>query len=145
MWGIVSATTALLTLTAGTLYERRFGVRIHPVNASLVQCGVGLLVALPLAAMFEPMHVRVTAGLAVSLSYLVLGNSIVSLTLLMAMIRLGEASRVSALFFLVPPTTALLAWLALGQSLPAAGWAGLAVSAVGVAIVTLERRPARVA
>ncbi len=145
VWGIVSAAVALLTLTAGTLYERRFGVRQHPVTASIVQCGVGLLVALPLAAVFEPMHVRLTGGLAVSLTYLVLGNSIVSLTLLMAMIRLGEASRVSALFFLVPPTTALLAWLALGQSLTLAGWGGLAVSAVGVAIVTLERRTANTA
>ena len=141
VWGILAATTALLTLTAGTLYERRFGVRQHPVMASIVQCGMGLLVALPLAAIFEPMHVQVTAGLAMSLTYLVLGNSIVSLTLLMAMIRLGEASRVSALFFLVPPTTALLAWLALGQALAPVGWAGLAVSAIGVAIVTLERRP----
>lgn len=143
VWGIAAATMALLTLTGGTLYERRFGVRQHPVIAAIVQCGVGLLVALPLALAFEPMRVAPSLGLAVSLAYLVLGNSIVSLTLLMTMIRLGEASRVSALFFLVPPVTALMAWLALDQGLPPAGWAGMALSAVGVAMVTLERRAAR--
>jgi drug/metabolite transporter (DMT)-like permease len=139
-WGLLCAAAALAGITAGTLYERRFGIRQHPVTASLVQCGVGLLVSLPLAALFEPMRLRLTMGLAVSLGYLVLCNSIVALTLLLAMIRLGEASRVSALFFLVPPVTALLAWLVLGEAVAPLGWAGLAVSAVGVAIVTLERR-----
>ena len=143
LWGLLAAAVALLAMTAGTLYERRFGVRQHPLVASLVQCGVGLLVALPLAAAFEPMQVRLTAGLALSLAYLVFGNSIVSMTLLLAMIRAGEASRVSALFFLVPAVTSVLAWLVLGQAVAPLGWAGLAVAAAGVAIVTLERAPRR--
>lgn len=141
LWGLLCAAAGLAGITLGTLYERRFGSRQHPVTASIVQCGVGLLVSLPLAAALEPMRLEVTTGLAVSLGYLVLCNSIVALTLLMAMIRLGEASRVSALFFLVPPTTALLAWAVLGERLPPLGWAGLAASAAGVAVVTLERRP----
>jgi drug/metabolite transporter (DMT)-like permease len=138
--GLLWAAVALAGITFGTLYERRFGTRVHPVMASLVQCGVGLLVILPLAALTEPMRLHVTASLALSLAYLVLCNSIVAITLLLAMIRMGEASRVSALFFLVPPMTALLAWSVLGETLPLLGWAGLAVSAAGVAIVTLERR-----
>jgi len=138
--GLLWSMVALAGITFGTLYERAFGIRQHPVMASLVQCGVGLLVVLPLAAVFEPMRLQVTTGLVLSLGYLVFGNSIVAISLLLAMIRIGEASRVSSLFFLVPPVTALLAWGVLGETLPAAGWAGLAVSAVGVAIVTLERR-----
>jgi drug/metabolite transporter (DMT)-like permease len=138
--GLLWAGMALAGITIGTLYERRFATRQHPVMASLVQCGFGLLVVLPAAAVSEPMRLNPTASLALSLSYLVLANSIVAITLLLAMIRVGEASRVSALFFLVPPLTALLAWSVLGESLPPAGWAGLAVSAAGVAIVTLERR-----
>jgi drug/metabolite transporter (DMT)-like permease len=142
LWGLVSAVVALLGITFGTLYERSFGIRQHPVMASLVQCGVGFIVVLPLAALTEPMRFDLTTGLIGSLAYLVLANSIVAITLLLAMIRVGEASRVSALFFLVPPITALLAWVMLGQTLPPMGWAGLAVSALGVAIVTLERRRA---
>ena len=140
VWGLLFSVLGLLGITGGTLYERRFGTRVHPVTASIVQCGVGLLVTLPLAALTEPMRVHLTPSLAVSLAYLVLANSIVALTLLLAMVRYGEASRVSALFFLVPPTTALIAWAALGDALPPLGWAGLAVSAGGVAVVTLERR-----
>ncbi len=143
--GLLWAILALGGITSGTLYERRFGARVHPVMASLVQCGVGFLVILALAALTEPMRLHVTVRLALSLAYLVIGNSIVAITLLLAMIRAGEASRVSALFFLVPPVTALLAWSVLGETLPAVGWAGLAVSAAGVAIVTLERRRLRAA
>ncbi len=138
--GLLFSLLALACITAGTLYERRFGSRVHPVTASAVQCGVGFLAVLPLAAWLEPMRLHWTAGLVMSLAYLVIANSIVALTLLLAMVRLGEASRVSALFFLVPPMTAVLAWLVLGQHLAPLGWAGLAISAAGVAIVTTGRR-----
>jgi drug/metabolite transporter (DMT)-like permease len=143
VWGLLFSIAALCALTGGTLYERRFGSGVHPVTASLLQCGIGLAVSLPLAAWLEPMRVEVTTGLIVALAYLVLANSIVALTLLLVMVRLGEASRVSALFFLVPPTTAVIAWVALGDVVRPMGWLGLAVSAAGVAIVTLERRQTR--
>jgi drug/metabolite transporter (DMT)-like permease len=138
--GLLWSVAALGGITFGTLYERRYGIRQHPVTASMVQCGVGLIAVTPLAVLFEPIRFHPSAGLVLSLAYLVLANSIVAITLLLAMIRVGEASRVSALFFLVPPITAVVAWIVLGETLPPVGWAGLAVSAAGVAIVTLERR-----
>ena len=54
----------------------------------------------------------------------------------MAMIRAGEVSRVSALFYLVPPLSALIAWPLLGERLTPLGWAGMALAAVGVALVS---------
>ncbi|MDA8248143.1 MAG: DMT family transporter [Rhodospirillales bacterium] len=138
--GLLFAVCALFSMTGGTLYERRYGTGVHPVAANMVQCAVGLAVSLPLAMWLEPMRFVPAMPLLWSLGYLVVGNSLVALMLLLAMIRLGEASRVSALFFMVPPTTALIAWATLGEHLPLLGWVGMAVSATGVAIVTLERR-----
>jgi drug/metabolite transporter (DMT)-like permease len=69
---------------------------------------------------------------ALALTYLVLGNSLLAISLLLMMIRRGEATRVSALFFLVPPTSAFIAWLVLDESMSQLGWAGMAVAAVGV-------------
>ncbi len=51
------------------------------------------------------------------------------------MVRHGEASRVSALFFLVPPGAALIAWIAVGEVMPPVAWAGMALAAAGVALV----------
>lgn len=132
--GVLSAVGALSAMTAGTLYEKRFGTNHHPVTANLVQCAVGLAVVLPAALALEEPRVDWTADLLVSLAYLVVGNSLVSITLLLAMIRHGEVSRVSALFFLVPPTAALIAYVVLGETLPAAAWLGMALAAGGVAL-----------
>jgi drug/metabolite transporter (DMT)-like permease len=71
------------------------------------------------------------------------------MTLLLAMIRAGEASRVSALFFMVPPMAAVIAWVLLGEAMPPVAWAGMAIAAAGVLIATRNwpaggrQRPAR--
>ena len=130
---------ALLAMTAGTLYEKRFGAPVHPVLANTVQYGVALLVTAPLAVALEPMHVQWTPGLFGSLAYLVLCISLVAISLLLAMVRHSEASRVSALFFLVPPATAVIAWLVLGESIPLMAWPGMAIAAAGLYLVMRKR------
>jgi drug/metabolite transporter (DMT)-like permease len=134
--------TALAALTAGTLYENRFGSEQHPVTANLVQYIVALAVVAPAAALFEDLHTDWTANLIVSLAYLVVANSLLAITLLLAMLRRGEASRVSALFFLTPPLAALIAYAILGEDLPAVAWPGMVLAAIGVALATTRPRSA---
>ncbi|MEJ1978573.1 MAG: DMT family transporter [Acetobacteraceae bacterium] len=133
---LLCAVGALLGMTFGTLYERRFGGRQHLVTANLVQCGTALVLLLPLAAWFETMRVQVTPGFVVSLGYLVVANSLVSISLLLAMLRAGSAAKVSAWFFLIPPVAAVVAWLVVGEVMPPVGWLGMAIAAAGVALVT---------
>lgn len=139
--GIFCAVGALLGMTAGALYEKRFNIPLHPVTSNLVQNALGIAAVLPVAWIAEDMHVVWTGGLALALGYLVIANSLVSLTLLVAMIRRGEVSRVSALFFLVPPTSALIAWALIGEVMPWLAWVGTAIAALGVAMA----RPSQVA
>ena len=139
--GLLCAVGALLALTSSTLYENRFGSEHHPVTANAVQCGVGLALTLPPALLLEGFPVDWTSDLAISLSYLVLANSLVSITLLLMMMRRGEASKVSALFFLVPPLAAVIAWAVLGERLPAVAWIGMVLAAVGVWIATSASSP----
>lgn len=139
MAGSLCAVGALAGMTSGTLYEKRFGVGGHPVTTNLLQYAVGLAAILPLALALEEQRIDWTGELLLSLGYLVIGNSLVSITLLLAMIRRGEASQVSALFFLVPPLAALIAWPMLGDVVPPVAWAGMAVAAVGVVVATRGR------
>lgn len=136
---LICTLAALSALTVGTLYENRFGAEQHPVTANLVQYTVALAIVAPAAALFEELHVDWTANLIVSLAYLVVANSLLAITLLLTMLRRGEASRVSALFFLTPPLAALIAWLILDEALPAAAWPGMVLAAVGVALATWTR------
>ena len=104
-----------------------------------MQYSVGLLVTAPLAVWLEPMRVEWTGALFGSLAYLVVGNSLVAISLLLAMLRHGEASRVSALFFLVPPCSAVIAYAALDEAIPALAWPGMALAALGILLVTRAR------
>jgi len=123
---------SLAAMTASALYEKRFGTRQHPVSANLVQYSAGLLTTAPFALLLSSMAVEWTWQLGMSLTYLVVCNSLIAVTLLFAMVRAGAVSRVSALFFLVPPLAALIAWLVLGETLPPLAWPGVALAAVGV-------------
>lgn len=131
-WTLLFAVLALLAITGSTLWEKRFGTTTHPVSASLVQYAVGLAVTAPLAFFLEPMHVQWSMELLGSLTYLVICNSLVAIYLLLAMVRFGEASRVSALFFLVPPATAAIALVALREPIALRAWLGMVLAALGV-------------
>ncbi len=134
--GLVCALGALLGISAATLYEKRFGSTLHPVTANAIQYATGLVTTLPLVLLFGQYRLIWSVEMVASLGYLVIGNSLIALTLLLAMIRRGAASQVSALFYLIPPTAALMAWLLIDEPLPAMGWVGMAVAALGVVLAS---------
>lgn len=140
LFGLACTVLALIGITAGTLYEKRFGAAHHPVAANLIQYAVGAAFCVPAALLTENTAIDWTPGFVWSMAYLVLGNSLLAMSLLLAMIRAGAVSRVSSLFYLVPALSALFAWPLLGETVPPLTWAGMALAAVGVALVS--RRPA---
>lgn len=133
--GILTAFAALVFITSGTLWEKRFGTTHHPIVANLVQCSVALVVALAAAAPLESFAIDWSWPFAWSMLYLVVGNSIVAMTLMLAMIRYGQVTRASALLFLVPPGSALFASLILSEPMPPLAWIGMVVAGIGVWIV----------
>ena len=137
IFGIFCSIGALFGITGGTLWEKRFGSNHHPIVSNMVQYAAGLAATLPLALATETLVVDWTSPeFYAALSYLVIGNSLISMTLLLAMIRAGEVSRVSSLFYLVPPVSALMAWPILGEAMPPLAWLGMGIAAVGVAIAS---------
>lgn len=139
MAGLVFTGLALAGIIAATLWEKRFGRTHHPVTSNLIGFGAGLVTILPGALLLESNRVDWNWELAGALAYLVICNSLIATSLLLAMIRFREVSRVSALMFMVPPVSALLAWLILGELMPPAAWAGLAIAAAGVLVATRGR------
>lgn len=133
--GIATACAALVFITAGTVWEKRFGTTQHPIVANIVQCAMGLLVALAVALPTETLAVRWEWPLILSMAYLVIGNSLVAMTLLLAMVRHGQATRASALLFLVPPGSAAIAWALVGEPFPPLAFAGMMIAGLGVWLV----------
>lgn len=140
LFGVGLTCVALFGMTAGTLWEKRFGVSHHPVSANLIQYAVGAAFCVPAALLTENTAIDWAPEFIWSMAYLVIGNSLLAMSLLLAMIRAGEVSRVSSLFYLVPALSALCAWPMLGEEMPALGWAGMGLAGLGVALV--GRKPA---
>jgi drug/metabolite transporter (DMT)-like permease len=140
-WGALALVfAALIGITAGTLYQKRFCTGMDLRTGTLVQYVAALLFTLPNALLFETMEIEWTGEFVVALVWLVLVLSLGAISLLMTMIRLGGATRVSSLFYLTPPTTALMSWGLFGERLAPVGIAGMIVAATGVALV-VARRP----
>lgn len=140
--GILATVFGLFSFLGATLWEKRFGETHHPVTSNLIGFAAGFLVIVPFALLLETNHIDWNADLAIALGYLVICNSLIATTLLLAMIRVGEVSRVSALLFLVPPGAALLAWLMLGEVMPVLAWPGMALAAIGVLLATRSAQSA---
>ena len=79
---------------------------------------------------------EITGELVFAMAWLVFVLSIGAIFLLMAMIRDGELSKVSSLFYLVPGVTALMAWALFGEALTPVQIAGMAIAAFGVSLAT---------
>ncbi|MEZ5824120.1 MAG: DMT family transporter [Geminicoccaceae bacterium] len=133
--GVAWTCASLTAITLGTLYQKRYCPSFDLLAGGAIQFTVAALAVGLFAVFLEDMTVHWSTRFAWALAYLVLINSIVAIGLLTWMIRRGEASRVTALFFLVPPGAALVAWLVLGESLTQTGLLGMAIAAVGVMLV----------
>ena len=131
---VVPIIVALVSITAGTLYQKRFCPTFDLRTGSVIQFAASLLVTAPLALAFEHGSPRWTWELVFAMSWLVLVLSIGAISLLNMMIRRDSAVAVASVFYLTPPATAIMAWLFFGETLPALAILGLVVAVVGVAL-----------
>ncbi|MEO8655492.1 MAG: DMT family transporter, partial [Ramlibacter sp.] len=127
------ALIALLSITAGTLYQKRYLAPCDVRTANLVQLCAAFVVTLPLA-LLESESVRWNGQLMGALGWSVLALTLGGSSLLYLLIQRGAATAVTSLLYLVPPTTAVMAWLLFGESITLATVAGTALTALGVSL-----------
>jgi drug/metabolite transporter (DMT)-like permease len=135
------AVVALFSITAGTLYQKRFVRACDVRSANTVQLIAALLVTLPLA-LLETESMRWNAELAGAMAWSVLGLTLGGSSLLYLLIQRGAAAKVTSLMYLVPPCTALLAWMLFREPINAFTVAGIALTALGVSLVVRAPKPA---
>jgi drug/metabolite transporter (DMT)-like permease len=125
---------ALLSITAGTIYQKRFVAPCDVRTAGVVQLCAAFAVTFPLA-LLEPESVRWNGQLAGAMAWSVLALTLGGSSLLYLLIHRGAATAVTSLMFLVPPCTALMAWLLFGEAITVVTVTGIALTAVGVGMV----------
>ncbi len=134
---VVSATTlgfalaALAGITVGTLYQKRFVQSCDVRTANTVQLAAALVVTAPLAAL-ESASIQWTPSLLGAVTWSVLVLTVGGSSLLYVLIQRGVATAVTSLMYLVPPATAVLAWLLFDEPLSWLTGVGMALVAWGV-------------
>jgi drug/metabolite transporter (DMT)-like permease len=134
-WGWLASGVSLVSITLGTLYQRRYCGRIDWRAGNLVQyLAVAAFFAVA-AGLFENNQVRWTGEFVLALAWLAVVLSIGSIGLLYWLIRHSAATSVASLFYLVPAVTAVMAYVLFGERLDTVAIAGMVACAAAVFLV----------
>ena len=133
------AVWALFSITIGTLYQKRFVKPCDVRSASAVQLMAALAVTLPLA-LLETEGMTWNGELIGAMTWSVLVLTLGGSSLLYLLIQRGAAASVSSLMYLVPPCTAILAWVLFSEPITLVTLAGVAMTAIGVSLVVRAHR-----
>ena len=127
---------AMVSVTAGTFYQKRFIPKGDLRTITALQYVGAFVVVTPIAFLTEPMHVDFTLGFWLVMAWSVFALSFGAIGLLLLLIRRGAVSRAAALIYLVPPSVAVEAYFAFGETLAGVQLIGMALTVVGVALAT---------
>jgi drug/metabolite transporter (DMT)-like permease len=126
-------------ITVGTLYQRRFCSGMDMFSGNVIQAAVAATVTGLGAWAFEDMRVEWDPRFIGALAWMVIVVSLGAYTLLLLMLRQSQATKVASLFYLTPPTAAVMAFFMFDERLTLLALAGMGITAVGVALVVREK------
>ena len=129
---LLPALLALVGITVGTLYQKRFCHSFDLRTGSVIQFLPCLAVTALVASQTETMQVQWTGSFIFALGWLVLVLSLGAVSLLNVLIRSGSAVNIASLFYLTPPATALFAWALFGETLTGLALLGMGLTVFGV-------------
>lgn len=132
---IVINVVAMISVTLGTLYQKRFlqGGDLRAI--SLIQYIGATLATLPFAYLMEEMHITINLESIAIMAWSVLGLSLAAIGVLLLLIRHGAVSRAATLIYLIPPLVALEAWMLFGEGLAPIAILGMLITVFGVYLV----------
>lgn len=139
---VVAVFFALIVISIGTLYQKRFGGGVDLLAGAVYQYFATAIAMGLLAFVFEERVVEWNMTLLLALGWLVFGLSVSAILLLMLMIREGESAKVASYFYLVPPVTAIEAWVLFGEEMTPIQIGAIGITVLGVYLVLKRRRAA---
>ncbi|HYD56782.1 MAG TPA: DMT family transporter [Burkholderiales bacterium] len=133
---IALACMALLSITLGTIWQKRHGAGVDLRTGAALQYMAAAVVLAPFALLLETREVRWSGEFVFAIFWLAIVLSLGAVFLLLFLIRQGAATRVASLFYLVPPTTALMAWPLFGETYSFVSAFGMGLAMLAVWLVT---------
>jgi len=134
--GIIASVVALIGATTATIWQKKFTNKLSLSVNNFYQAVAAAIFLFLASLMFEVSFINFTTSFILSMGWQIIMVSFGAFTILMYLIKIGTASKTSNLFFLVPPTTAVMAWFILGEELYRNDLIGLMIASIGVFIAT---------
>ena len=133
--GAILGFVAVVSLSLGQVYDKHQKPKCHPLLVYVIQYAFSSLVSVPIALFFEGFNTDWNSTFIGALTYLVFGNSLFGIFMMLTMVRFGAMTKVTSIMFLVPGIAALIAWLVVDEMMPVEAWPGIGLAAAGVLLV----------
>ena len=136
MIALTASCVALLAITAGTLWQKKLSMEMPLSVNNIYQSFSASIFLLILSFSLESPFINFTTSFVLAMAWQIIAVSFGAFTILMFLIKKGSASKTSALFFLIPPVSAVMGWLFVEETLTTYDLIGLCIATFGVYIAT---------
>jgi drug/metabolite transporter (DMT)-like permease len=138
--GIIASFIALLAITTSTLWQKKIGTNLPLSVSNMYQAIGGCLFHIIIIIFFTEPYINFTSTFLIAMSHQIFLVSFGAFTILMFLIKNNSASKTVSIFFLIPPTTAIMAWLFLNEVLTNLDLIGFAIATLGVYVATRKNK-----
>jgi len=138
--GVVASFVSFLAITTSTLWQKKIGNNLPLSVSNMYQAIGGCLFHIIVIIIFTDPYINFTSTFLIAMSHQIFLVSFGAFTILMFLIKNNSASKTVSIFFLIPPTTAVMAWLFLNETLNNLDLVGFAVATLGVYIATRKNK-----
>lgn len=132
--GLFWALVSLFGLSIGTIYQKKYCVNMNLYSGGMIQTLASTLLCIPFL-FFENIYLEVNSSFIIAILFMAIGVSIGALSLLYVMIRLGEVSKVSSIFYLVPISAALISFIFFNKTIEISVVIGIFIVMIGIALI----------
>lgn len=133
--GAILGFVGVVSLSLGQVYDKTQRPKCHPLLVYIIQYAYASAISIPVAWWIEGYNTEWNTSMVGALTYLVLGNSLLGIFIMLTMVRFGAMAKVTSIMFLVPGVAAVIAWMVVGEIMPVAAWPGIGLAAAGVLLV----------
>jgi len=138
--GVIASFIALFAITTSTLWQKKIGNDLPLSVSNMYQAIGGCLFHIIIIIIFTDPYINFTSTFLIAMSHQIFLVSFGAFTILMFLIKNNSASKTVSIFFLIPPTTAVMAWLFLNEVLTNLDLIGFAIATLGVYIATRKKK-----
>ncbi len=138
--GVIASFIALLAITTSTLWQKKIGNNLPLSVSNFYQAIGGFLFHIIIIIIFTDPYINFNSTFLIAMGHQIFLVSFGAFTILMFLIKNNSASKTVSIFFLIPPTTAVMAWLFLNEVLTNLDLTGFAIATLGVYIATRKNK-----